>query len=146
MSTYWQSSYDNQIERVNQVSKIANQVNTMWPGAVSRRLMDRLGNVSNYQSAFSHDVNGYQTSLEVPGYGKENIKVAVDPANRILTLTVTNYKNVEEGEIVLQQRLSIPIGANVSKDPIAKLELGILTVTFSEDEDSQPREIEITIA
>ena len=94
---------------------------------------------------FFHDTDGYTLSLEVPGYVKESIKVEVDPANRILALTVTNYKDVEEGEIVLQKRLSIPIGANVSEDPKATLELGILSITFPEDVATKPRIIEVTV-
>ena len=144
----------NAVVKVNKVKSVSKQkiYDAFFSddyGNIPRSFMSRLSN-ARWASmldtpGFFHDTNGYTLSLEVPGYVKENIKVEVDPANRILALTVTNYRDVEEGEIVLQKRLSIPIGADVSKDPKAKLELGILSVTFPEDVATQPRIIEVTV-
>ena len=101
---------------------------------------------------FWHDADGYTLALEVPGYTKESIEVRVDPVNRLLGLRVTNYKKNEdvpelpdEGEVVLQHTVPIPGGANISEDPKAKLDLGILTITFSEDVATQPRIVEVTV-
>ena len=154
MTTYWQTVRQTQLETEKQVNRIASQVNQMWPGTVSRQLMDRLGRLSKstsqYESsAFRRTHNGYEARFEVPGYKRENIEVLVDPGVRQMRVVVTeriegDSVETDKEEIVYDTSLPVPNGASF-RETTAKLDMGILTVTFSEDEEAKPQSIDITV-
>jgi len=153
----------NKVARVNDVNKIARHLNTFWLspfgydsiGDVSDSVFKQLGNRWGYElntPGFFRDADGYTLSLEVPGHKKEDIEVRVDPTNRTLGIVVKDYavvtgdeKEGEEPRLEQQYAVSIPREADVSKNPKAKLELGILTVTFPEDVATKPRIVEVTV-
>jgi len=99
---------------------------------------------------FFHDADGWTMSLEVPGTKKEAIEVRVDPVGRTLGVVVKEpYEQIDgtvDGEKVKQQyTVPIPGEADISVDPKATLELGILSITFPEDVATQPRIVEVTV-
>ena len=119
---------------------------------IPQSFISRLGNASWASMldtpGFFHDTDGYTLSLEVPGTKKEDIEVRVDPVGRTLGVVVKEYNiEVDENKEVVKQQyaVSIPGGADVSKDPKATLELGILSITFPEDVATKPRIIEVTV-
>ena len=87
----------------------------------------------------------YQLEIEMPGVEKENVEVLLDPANYYLTVKVMGPGEDEERVDLFLRSVSIPAEANISGGYTAKLDLGILTVTFPIDEDTQPRIIEVTV-
>ena len=87
----------------------------------------------------------YQLAIEMPGVGKENVEVLLDPANSYLTVKVMGPCDDEERVALFHRTVSIPSEADISGGYTAKLDLGILTVTFPVDEDTQPRIIEVTV-
>lgn len=97
---------------------------------------------------FIHDCEGYSLSLEVPGTEKKDIEVRVDPVGRTLGVVIKEFNiDIDENRDVVKQQyaVSIPGGADISVDPKATLELGILSITFPEDVATKPRIIEVTV-
>lgn len=153
----------NKAARGNNVNKIARQLNAFWlspfgydsVGDISNSVFKQLGNRWGYElntPGFFRDADGYTLSLEVPGHKKEDIEVRVDPTNHTLGIVVKDYtvvtgdeKEGEEPRLEQQYATRIPQEADVSKDPKAKLELGILSITFPENEATKPRIIEVTV-
>lgn len=106
----------------------------------------------NLAPGFFHDDDGYTMSLQLPGIKKESLDISVDPASRTLDVRVMAAEVVSDGETedvvdVVKDRYTahIPNEADISQDPKAKLELGILSVTFPENEATKPRTIEVTV-
>jgi len=94
---------------------------------------------------FVKNDQGYQLAIELPGVLKEGIKVLLDPANYYLTVKVMSRDPIDEQVALYHRTVSIPSEADISAGYTAKLDLGILTVTFPVDEDTQPRIIEVTV-
>ena len=94
---------------------------------------------------FVKNDKGYQVAIEFPGIMKEDIEVLLDPANYYLTVKVMGPCDDEERVALFHRTVSIPADANISGGYTAKLDLGILKITFSIDEDTQPRIIEVTV-
>jgi HSP20 family molecular chaperone IbpA len=130
---------------VNQLSEISKAVNSLFP-----KTMDELqrwsGPTVNYiLPKFIKNDRGYQLEIGMPGYKKEDIEVLLDPANFYLTVKIMDPCNDEERVALYHRTVSIPSEADISGGYTAKLDLGILTVTFPVDEDTQPRIIEVTV-
>ena len=143
----------NKIARRDDVYHLARHLNAFRPsplGKVPNSVFKQVFNRGGYELStpnFIHDGEGYTLSLEVPGTEKRDIEVRLDPVGRTLGVVVKEYNiEVDENKEVVKQQyaVSIPGGADVSKDPKATLELGILSVTFPEDVATQPRTIEVT--
>ena len=94
---------------------------------------------------FVKNDQGYQLAIEMPGVDKEKIEVLLDPANFYLTVKVLGQGDDGERVALYHRTVSIPSEADISGGYKAKLDLGILTVTFPVDEDTQPRIIEVTV-
>ena len=94
---------------------------------------------------FVKNDKGYQVAIEFPGIMKEDIEVLLDPANYYLTVKAVGRSPYDEQTALYHRTVSIPSEADISGGYTAKLDLGILTVTFPIDEDTQPRIIEVTV-
>jgi len=131
---------------VNQLSEISKAVNSLFPKTLDELQRWSRPTVHYVYTKFVKNDQGYQLAIEIPGVEKEDIEVLLDPVNYYLTVKVMDSQG-DDGERValLHRTVSIPSEADISGGYKAKLDLGILTVTFPVDEDTQPRIIEVTV-
>ena len=95
------------------------------------------------QSNFRQTDDGISLSIEYPGIRQEQLDVSLNPADRRLEITVMD---VEQPAVRLSKRIEyVPYNVDISKDPKAVLDLGILTIVFQEDEQEKPRSIEVEV-
>ena len=95
------------------------------------------------QSNFRQTDDGISLSIEYPGIRQEQLDVSLNPADRRLEITVMD---VEQPAVRLSKRIEyVPDNVDISKDPKAVLDLGILTIVFQEDEQEKPRSIEVEV-
>ena len=95
------------------------------------------------QSNFRQTDDGISLSIEYPGIRQEQLDVSLNPADRRLEITVMD---VEQPAVRLSKRIEyVPENVDISKDPKAVLDLGILTIVFQEDEQEKPRSIEVEV-
>jgi len=135
---------------VNRRTQIAKVINSVLPIPVNSKTLDEVLEwtrppMSYAFPKFVKNDRGYQLAIEMPGVEKENIEVLLDPVNFYLTVKVMGPSDEEERVALYHRTVSIPSEADISGGYTAKLDLGILTVTFPIDEDTQPRIIEVTV-
>ena len=94
--------------------------------------------------------NAYELDLELPGYGKEEIKVSLE--NGYLTVSAERQNKEEEGKKYLRREIreqtsrSYYVGNDITREQIkAKYNNGILTLTVPKKgpEKKEPNFIEI---
>ena len=132
---------------VNHRTQISNVMNAMFPKTLDELWAQGPKLLSAIQPKFVKN-NGqgtYQLAIQMPGVAKESVEVLLDPANFYLTVKVMGPCDDEERVALFHRTMSIPSEADISGGYKAKLDLGILTVTFPVDEDTQPRIIEVTV-
>ena len=136
---------------VNRRTQIANVINSVLPIPVNSKTLDEVMEwtrpTMNYiLPKFVKNDQGYQLAIEMPGVKKEDIEVLLDPVNYYLTVKVMDSQGDDGERVALYHRtVSIPSEADISGGYTAKLDLGILTVTFPIAEDTQPRIIAVTV-
>lgn len=86
----------------------------------------------------------YELDLELPGYGKDEIKVSLD--NGYLTVSATKQKQEKDDKKYLRREISertsrsYYVGTGVTQDQIkAKYDNGILSLTIPKE---QPKQVE----
>jgi len=78
--------------------------------------------------------------LEVPGFGKEDLKITLDGYR----IRINGKKNILGEEIEIDKILTLPEGSLNTNDPItAKVENGLLYISLKKSERSRQTEIKI---
>jgi len=92
-------------------------------------------------------------SAEIPGIGKENIKVTINDDNVLQIRGEKKFEDKKENESYIRMERvfgeftrSFILPDNVKDDQIkAKFENGVLNITLEKVEPSKPKEIEVSI-
>lgn len=86
--------------------------------------------------------SGYELDLELPGYGKDEIKITLD--NGYLTVSAVKQKKEEDNKRYLRREISestsrsFYVGTGISREQIkAKFNNGILSLTVPKEQPKQ---------
>ncbi|MGF1449796.1 MAG: Hsp20/alpha crystallin family protein [Opitutales bacterium] len=106
----------------------------------------RLANGHSRASAsavrFDEDDNAYTLSVDLPGVTRDNVDLDVE--NGVLTVTAKRaYKGDNaEARTVFHRTVKLPEGADTD-NASARLENGVLELTFPKEESRKPRKLAI---
>lgn len=78
----------------------------------------------------------FTTEIEIPRFTKEDIKLSIEG-------NMLHINAEKDDKYRFYHSISIPDSADIGHDPDAKLDHGILTVSFKKKESAKPKRIEI---
>ncbi|MGF1485307.1 MAG: Hsp20/alpha crystallin family protein [Opitutales bacterium] len=103
----------------------------------------RANNGHNHSAVrFNEDDTGYTLSVDLPGVTKENVDLNIK--NGVLAIEAKRIYKGENSEArtVFARTVKLPEGAD-TENASAKLENGVLELTFPKEESRKPRKLAI---
>ncbi len=114
--------------------------NAAFPAA--SRLANGHARASASAVRFDEDENAYTLSADLPGVTRENVDLDVE--NGVLTVTARRAFKGDNAEArtVFHRTIKLPEGADTDK-ATARLDNGVLELTFPKEESRKPRKLTI---